>query len=319
MFKIKRKIKKIKKTRHYIYFMLTFASLIYALSIQSFVFVSRILPSGLSSISTLFAIIFPLLGPYITIIYLILNFPLIIWVWKKLENKIFLYRSIYFLVCQAIIGAIFIIKPINNFLINMITSREDTLKKVWPIFLLSGIAGIFNGFSYSLTWKYGGSNGGSNFITYYFSQKKEKPIGNISFLVSIFFVIFSFLIALILKEEIRNNFVPILLANILYTGIVSSIINSLYPRYSKVKVEIHSEKINLINKYLKKKYRHAWKIIEFESGYTGLKKKMISTNMLLIEFHSFKHKIKKVDPNVWISVQKSIKIVGFFDSSYKIK
>lgn len=305
----------IKTKKWYAYLMIFISAILFTFSIQAFIQVAKSFTSGVSSISLVPTLLIDDIGPYTTLIYLALNVPLLIIYWRRVK-KDFIYKTTFFLVISAVFGLLFMINSVSDWTQHIVIKHpENVLDDVWPIFILSSLGGLFVGGSIAITWKFGGSSGGGDIITYYYSTKKKVSIGLASFFVSITFVLIAFVTTISIKEDLRASAFPILTSTILYVGISSVMINAIYPKYSKIHVEIHTSKISEVTKYLKKtKYPHSWQIVDFKSGYLNADRKMILTVMLLVEYKEIKNKLKEIDGDIWISATSVWSQIGKFNT-----
>lgn len=305
---------KIKVKSWYAYLMIAFSALLFTVAIQAFVQTAHTLTSGVSALSVAATLLVKELKPYVGLLYFGLNVPLILFYWKKI-NKRFLYKTILFLILQSAFGLVFTNQSIRSVFENSIINKDKVLETIWPIFLLASIGGILSGSSIAIAWKYGSSSGGGDIISYYYSMKHKKPVGTISFFVSMTFVVISFSITVIIDESIRKYALTVLIATILYVAITSLMINILYPRYSIVLIEIHSSHIQKISDFLRKtNYAHSWQVRTITSGYTSSNKKIITTALLLLEVRNLREKIRAIDKDVWIIVTKAAKVYGNFNT-----
>ena len=305
---------KVRVKKAYAYFNIVISSLFYTLAVQAFVQVAHTLTAGVSAIALVPTMIFDDIRPYVGLIYLGLNIPLIIIFWKKLKRE-FIYKTSFFLICQAGFGALFFIDALKDAMESLIINPDRVLKETWPVFILASLGGVFVGLSTSIAWKFGGSSAGGDIFAYYYSTKRKRPVGAMMFIVSMVFVVISFSITVAMDSEIRDNAMTILIATIIYVGITSIVINLVYPKYSIVLVEIHTEKTKEITKYFKDtKYVHSWQIREATSGFSGVDRTITSTVMLLLEFKTIKREILEIDPQAWITVSNVRQVIGNFDT-----
>lgn len=299
------------------WFMITVSAILFVLGIQSFVQVAHIFPAGVGAFASGITFIFNSLIPYVNIIYLALNIPLIMFaIWKKVKPK-FIIKTIYFLVLQAAFGTVFIYEPLTNYVSHMVWENSKVISDVWPVFILAILGGFVNGLATAISYRYGGSTGGSDIIVYYYSTQKKKQIGTSSIIISIFFVFIGFGMSIVNNEEMKAEWLPILAATFIYIAIIAFIVNMLYPKYSKINVYISStNKIDeIINHLRDSKYNHAFQIIEYTAGYSLKKNRKIFTTMLLLEFKSVKDELEKIDPNIWISASLVKRQVGIFNTA----
>lgn len=80
-------------------------SFFYAFASTSLLTRAASIPSGLSAISLTLSLIIPTLKPYLTLIYLLLNIPLICYFWKKVK-KSYIVLTLFFLTTNAFFGFI---------------------------------------------------------------------------------------------------------------------------------------------------------------------------------------------------------------------
>lgn len=304
----------IKVKKWYAYLAISFAAITFTMGIQMFIQVAHTFTSGVSAIALLPTMLIDELAPYVGLLYLGLNLPLILFFWKKIK-KDFILKTSFFLLIQAATGSLFVFDSVSDSLTNLIVDPDQVLTLIWPIFILAAIGGLFIGSTTAIAWKFGGSSGGSDIITYYFSTKKKVSVGLMAFIVSMSFVAVSFIITIIVKEELRSNAFSILMATIGYVAIGSLMVNILYPKYAKVLVEVHSKDTKKISDYLRRtKYIHSWQVRDVTSGFSGEKKHVITTVMLLLEFKEFKNNVIAIDPDAWLSTNKVRNLHGKFDT-----
>ena len=311
------KVKQSKKRVKISYLWITFAAILFNIGLQGFLQEAKILSSGLTAIAALPTFLWSGLTDYVSLIMLAMNVPLIIFFWNKNRRK-FMIRTMYFLVINAAIGSLFLIPEVKAQFNDLLhynkfsgTWREDG----WPILFMAGIGSILMGSGIALTWKYGGSTGGTDIVTYYYSTKKKKSIGTLSTVIALFFVAFSFITVIIVKKDMRDYWLLTLVASIAYSVIVGICINVIYPKYSKVEITIVSEKTEEISKKLhERKFRHSWRIAEYISGYNNQKKKEIRTVTYLLESKDLIRFIHQIDPGAWISMVQVTRVDGTLNS-----
>ena len=305
---MKNKLEQMRKNKFYIYFIISICAILYTFAMNMFVSVAHIFPAGLSALAFIPSVFVESLTPFITGIYLVLNIPLIIIFWKKIK-KMFLYRTIYFLIFQAAVGLLFLIPELKTYINQLIIGSLDVNKEVWPIFLLSSLGATFVGFAIAYMWKMGGSTGGTGYIVYYYSTKKRLSIGFVAFMVSIFFVTISFGVTMTFSKASRENYASKIIATILYMAINSLITNIIYPKYTKAWVEIHTTKPKKVQKFFSQ-YNHSYQSRQVVSGYTKKEKTIFTLAVFHLETKSLKKELLKIDKDVWISITRLKEVVG---------
>lgn len=174
--------------------MIFFAALMSTIALDYFIISTGktgLFPSGIGTIARFLAIItFPnslkLQSNFYFIYYLILNIPLAFFSLYKIGLKFTCTTLIYIgfsLVWDQIINLIPFINPGEWHMIidyNLISSiPEEWGVAIW-LFIFAIAGGLVLGWSYALVYKIGTSTGGIDFISMYFSKKKNKNIGLIN-------------------------------------------------------------------------------------------------------------------------------------------
>lgn len=295
--------------------MITFAAILYTLSMQIFMNVAGTFPTGVMAIATILSYVFKDLAPYLTLMYLGLNIPLLIIYWKK-SKKRWIYKTTYFLITQALFGLIFIFPSVKEWFqmsffhgMKSLDGKTFTEKivylrgEIWPIIVLSSFGAILAGLAMALTWKYGGSTGGTDIIVSYLSNVKNKSVGKLSRITALLISAISFTIIISINKDQRALWLPILTGTMIYVFITTLIIDKVYPKFSKVHVEIYSRKVREMSQIMKDtNFTHSWNIYKLESGFRGDDREMISTTIFLIELRDFLRMVYSVDSEVWVQV-----------------
>lgn len=312
----------IQRTKTFSYFMISLSAIIYTLGVQAFLQEAEIFPTGLGAFVMIITYTSQSIKPFFSLIYLAMNIPLIILFWKKIKKQ-FVYKTACFLIVQAAFGSLFTIDAIGDPITSIFSKFEPfrvgkpgETPSGWPIIIMSVIGAVFAGMGIAVSWKYGGSSGGTDIITYYYSTKKGKSIGRITMILGIAIALFSFGVTLAIEPNMRELWYLTLLSTFVYLIIISWMIDWIFPKYSKVKLSIHSEKHEEIHKYLlDSKFEHAFYSKKIKSGYSNKEKTVIESVVLLLEVRSIIREILKIDPNVWISVKDVRKVVGNFTTT----
>lgn len=299
------------------YSMITLGAILYTLGLQGFLQVARTFSSGLGAIAALPTFILPSLIPYVSFIYFALNLPLIIYFWNKNRRK-FMYRTTYFLVLQTIFGAFFLFPDLHQSIGNLLNLHEDTnvRTEVWPIFILAIMGAVLMGMAIGICWKYGGSTGGTDLITYYFSTKRKIDVVIPMFIIALIFVLFSFVFSVSFNNEMREYWLITIFSSLSYVLITIALVNWIYPKYRKVYINVVSDKATDISTFFKSnKFNHPWQLETFTSGYHNRDKKRIVSIVFLLEVKEIIKEIQTIDPNCWISIMSVQKTIGNFDTS----
>ncbi|MBR3259627.1 MAG: YitT family protein [Mycoplasmataceae bacterium] len=312
----------------------------YAFGQVQFLFKAAVISDGVESISMSLSYLFPILKPFLTVLYLILNIPLILYYWKKIK-KPFMVTTLIFLIFNSIFGYIFSIEPIDNFIThNLIVIVENSqeiapnkngttnlVNSGWAVFVYVILAVACCSPSSAIVWKLGASTGGTDLIAYYFSTKKKKPVGIFLIVTGTMMSVIAIFVLFICKKfapisftKYINGFDHILgsqtFGTYLYILLNAFIINLIYPRYQKVKIRIDTKNVEEIKEFFKEiNFWHPYQIKTSISGYTKEEIYSIESVVLLLESEDLALKIKENFLDVWISVVPVSKIYGNFNYS----
>ncbi len=217
--------------------------------------------------------------------------------------------------------------PVESILNTISKGKTLGVQKGWPIFVYSLAAVGLLGVAGAISWKCGGSTGGTDIIAYYYSTKKRKSIGSLTMLVGAIIVSVSLIVLWSLSsfapDSIKNNingfeslFSLQTLSSALYVVLYGKIVNTIYPKYEKQIIKIDTVNLELITNFLKQiHYNHPYKIHTLTSGKTGQNIYSIETVVLVLEAEDLIKKIKTIDPTAWVSKVDVKKIYGKFDYS----
>lgn len=348
------------------------ASIIFSFGFVGFLSRANTIPSGLTGLPSLIVLIFEKrnvdLKVWFALIYFAFNIPLLLGFGFKTKKSFIFFVSL-FLVFQTITYAIFSIPSVENWIYhtfnvapgwNKYLYLQDpmthALTKIenpvtWPILVNAAIGSTLIGIAIALTWKCGGSTGGTDIIVYYLATKVKKNLAFIMTIVSfvsaiVFLIIFGFAaphsatytniqnVLDVNGNPIMKGHIPVVTGNLskdahriiiglrefgafIYIAATSIVVKMIYPKYAKVHLQISCQKHSLILKYFKAiNYWHAYTIRTVESGYSGNKIYIIETVMLLLESKNIILDIKKLAPHSFILVKPVSSVVGKFTTQY---
>ncbi len=246
------------------------------------------------------------------ILYFSLNIPLIIFGFLKI-GKQFTILSISLIVFQNIFHYVLIAIPeVSHFVfMNNVHTQERIL---WE-FLTTLAGGIIYGIGIAFAFLAGGSSGGSDFLTTYFSIKKDKPIGYIMKFVNLGILFLAVLLDHVIRAHENFFFVifqeRFVLMSMFLIIAVTLTVDQLYPRYKKLSLSITSKKADLIIRSLiLKGYPHGFANIDILGGFSQKTTNLVKTTLTLMEYKAVIAHIKRVDPNCFIVVEKVHSVIG---------
>ncbi len=264
------------------------------------------------------------------VIYLATNIPLVIFSFKKMGKKFTILSTIVVVISNVVPLIISQIPGVNNFFIFGDTRIPDNeplgayrndlyllnfegseRELAISMFLYALFAGLINGFAYSMATAVGGSTGGLDFISFFFAYKKKKPIGPILLIFNVSSVLISVTLGSFVAGGIANesnwkieNFVSQnLMSGIVYTIVVITVLNNLFPKDKVVKIQIYCEDVMLIRNYLYSvNFNHSLTINTTTGGYSLQEKKNIEIICLYIEVPKIIKRLKEVKKDMMITI-----------------
>lgn len=219
------------------------------------------------------------------VLYLVFNIPLMILSWFKLGKRFTFYTIISVVAVSAFTELLPVLEPIS----------DDKL-------IMSLFGGVATGFGVFFMLHAGGSAGGSDVISLYFSEKTGKPLGFFALIVNI--IVLS-LTAILFDVEI-----------VLYTLIgsytSSVVIDRFHTRYQKLTLTINTSKAEELIEAIQSKSLRGVTIIPAIGGYTRQERDLLYIVITSFELPYMMDLIKKHDENAFVNVTKSIKVLGNF-------
>ncbi|QJB70957.1 YitT family protein [Mycoplasma sp. 1654_15] len=289
-------------------FMMLVASFLFTVGVHIFIGKAEVVPTGIAALPVLINLIWPDTSPYFSVLYLAFNVPLIILTFKYVR-KSFIFLTVAGMLFQNLWTFIFEIPEIKTWINNSIDiSVPYKSNNTWEIMFYTLIGGVIAGFGIGIGWKFGGSTGGTDFITNYISGKYKKSIGKMSFILSIAFAVVSIIIISLMKynypEKYGSPFTFIqIIGTFIYLITTTTFLNKIYPKYKKMLLTIYTTKAEEIFTYLKEtNYWHSFHLWKGMSGYTRKEVYKIDTIVFYIEIIAILREISKIDSNFWFSI-----------------
>ena len=183
------------------------------------------------------------------------------------------------------------------------------------------IASVFVAISVGFAFLAGGSSGGMDFFVYYYYLRKHKSIGFYSMLFGFITVFSSIIIQYLLGQSIEKGIYYLFLGTttfvtIIYILVYSLIINIIYPRHKRVKIEISSKlSEEIINYLMESNFPHGYSVRKERSVYSKRDTQVITTIISYMEVYSFIANIRKVDPDAWMSMVYVQYVFGAFNDN----
>lgn len=261
------------------------SAFMYSIAMNSFIKTGNLFPAGYAGIARLLS---ELLKNYMntdisfSLIFFALNILTTLFVFKKLGKKFALYSIMWFTL-TTILTPIFPRTSITN-----------------DMLLISVFGGILNGVSISIALRNNASSGGTDFLAIYMSSKYNMPMFNTVMLLNVVI----FLIAGILFGWDKT------LYSIIYQFTSTQIINTLHNRYKLSNLFIITEKSDEVCQAFYSTCRHGITKVNAEGEHSKRAKSLLFSTINSYQLNDVIEAIKKVDPNVFISVNQSERIIG---------
>ncbi len=277
-------------------------------------------------------------------LYLISNIPLIIFSFFKLGKHFTGLSTTVIVVSNVLPILIGLIEGANDVYlfghiepneglkhdqVQLLTFSGSDINKFGSLMIYGVVNGFLTGLFCALALAVSGSTGGLDFISFYYSKKKGKPIGTILAYFNLISVIISILIGSYIAAGItdfswvgegkynpspfsyQTFFSQNLVASISMSIIGSLTLNFLFPKDKKVKLSIYSNKISEIRDYFyEQNFNHSLTINKNIGGYSLEEKKSIDIVCLYMEIPILIEWIKKVDDKALTTISSLLGING---------
>lgn len=265
--------------------MVAVSAFLYALSLKMFIQAGGLYPGGFSGISVLTT---RLLSKYaqveipFAVFYIALNIVPTVLVFKYVGKRFTVFSVIQYL------------------LVSLFTLILPNINLTADIILISVFGGILAGFATSLSLAVNASGGGTDFLAIYAANKfKREPwsavmAGNVVIL-AIAGIFFGWDKALY---------------SIIYQFVYSQVVSSRHLRYKHVSLIIITQEPDLMMTKIFATLRHGITKLWGEGGYSHTPKSVLYMVVNEFEVEDVIEACKSVDPHVFISVNKTERVVG---------
>jgi uncharacterized membrane-anchored protein YitT (DUF2179 family) len=170
------------------------------------------------------------------------------------------------------------------------------------ILLNALVGGIFFGIGVTLTLKSGGSMGGTDILSLYYSFRKEISIGQMALLMNAF-------VALIAGLQAS---VEVALYTVIASFVSSTIIDKFHTRYKKLRLEVVTDKGDQLSTEILGRIRRGITRVNVKGGYSGQDKEMLIIIITSYELVNLNRAIAKADPDAFVSVSDCKRVIGNF-------
>lgn len=274
--------------------------------------------------------------------FFVMNIPIFIYGWSRLEKTLFWYSLLYIIVFSGS-GLLFDIfhKSSENgkqFIFNFAGKLRywiysDLYKPNgfrnpnWAGFVglsmvLAMIGGLIFGIGLSVTYSSRGTTGGTDLPITYYAITKGKSLGKLNFYVNISIVLFG-IIFLYFNDPLHTHqhysFIQYLtsykiVGTVIYVIAYSLSLDLFFPRSKKVSIQIITSKAKEIANTLfhKKNFIHTLTEVSGVGMYKNTKVSVLYCSMTYFEYLRFSNYIKTIDPNVFCTANVNVRVIGRF-------
>lgn len=282
------------------------SAIIMAIGVKIFVSPNRFLSTGATGISLIIGRVYDnifkpekSLETIITGVCLFLfNVPLLILSWKKLSHRFTILTTINVLVNSICLTLL----PDNLAEILHLSVANDNIT-----FLSAALfVGMMNGAANALAYIVGGSTGGVDILSMFYSIRKQYSIGRITTAINGIIILVGLLID---GQELA---IAKAFYTLIYLVLSSMVIDLFYIRNKRVILLITTNKGSEIAHEITSQFVRGVTMLDAKGGYTGEHKDFLYCACSTFEVLEIIKKIKSIDEHAFVSVIEANKVHGNF-------
>lgn len=263
-------------------------SFLFALNIRLFIKPINLLPGGLAGVSLLIQQLciktFGFEPPY-AVINLVLNL-VPIYIGFRFIGKKFTFLSCIVVVLSSIfVDLIPAIKPWTD-----------------ELLLYSIFGGIIHGALLSMCLLLGGTTGGTDFISIYYSEQKGVDAWN---------YILAFNVIVLLISGMNFGFEPALFS-IIFQYVATQVVKTMYTRYQQSTMFIVTKEANKIHKAIGNLSHHGSTLFHGKGAYEGKGVDLVYSVVNTDEVDMIIKEVRQIDSHAFVNVIKTDRINGRF-------
>ncbi|MEA5026187.1 MAG: YitT family protein [Erysipelotrichaceae bacterium] len=263
------------------------AGFLYALALTTFINVGGLFPGGFSGISLL---IVRACAKYFNIqlsfglIYILFNIGPTILVYKYIGKRFTIFSIVNYMLTSLLSGVLPVFHIVDD------------------ILLIAIFGGLFVGLSTLLALKANASGGGTDFIAIFMANRYHKAMWNYIFVGNA--IVLTIAGAMFGWEKA--------LYSIIFQFVSTQVVNTMHQRYKLVTLTIITEKPDDICNAILAKSQHSLTKLWGEGAFSKKPKCMLYMVLNAFEVQEIVNIINAVDPQVFINLSQSQKIIGNF-------
>lgn len=242
----------------------------------------------------------------ISILYFILNVPLIILAWFKISKQF----TIFTLINVALVSIFNYIIP-DEWVYNIINIYDDMIARC--IF-----GGITTGIASGLAMMINTSAGGTDVLSFYVAEKKSTGAGHFSFFINgcvimanVLFGIIAHVSNPVVNPQASSEIIRYALYTLIYLFVSTNVLDLLNIKNKKQQLQIFTSN-ETIPQILIHAFPHSATIVEAKGAYTGQRRLMIVMVVSKNEVNKATQIVKKADPLAFVTVTNLHQVYGRF-------
>ncbi len=256
-----------------------------------------------------------------SIAYAIVNVPIIILAFRKISFRFALFTTINVVATSLLTNFVNFgfIDELAEQIACVVTVEGGTVIQA-GLLTRAILAGIFSGVASSFSFACGGSSGGVDTISYYFSMRKSSNIGRYAVLInSVIFAVFAalngfsqmqFSMVESGSEAIANSIV-ILLFVMIFSFVSATVIDLITRTNKKEQIQIIT-KVENLSKLLLANIPHGATIVRSKGAFTGEDHIIIYVIVSTYETKQVVKLVRDADPNSFVVVTPIQQLFGRF-------
>lgn len=257
-----------------------FSALLLALGLNLFLIPHKLLSGGVTGVAS---IIGYMTGWNISILYFLMNVPLIIWGWKAVGRRYIVYS------CISVVSTTWFMS-----IVPVIQVTKD------PI-LGAVFGGIISAAGIGFSLRVGGSTGGFDIVGSIVTRRRDVAMGNILFVLNG--------IVILLLGFFKSW--DLALYSMLSTYVKGKVVDMIHVGHIKVTCFIITKKKEQMLCQLRKLH-HGITCIHSEGGYSEQENYTIMTVTTRYELAAVRKAVRDTDPQAFMNVVQSAEILGRF-------
>lgn len=287
-------------------FLTSISAVVMAIGVKIFLSPNQFLSTGVTGISLIVGRLFDnIVKPdksmettIAGVVMLVLNIPILLMAWKKLSPKFMILSAVNVIVNSV---AMTILPDNLNEVFNLSVQANNISYLDAALFV-----GMMNGVANALAYVVGGSTGGSDVLSMYYSIKKQSSVGKFTTIIN------SFIIVCGLFINSGTDAIAKAFYTLIYLVINSLVIDIFYTRNKRAVLLIITSKGKEVADSITHTFVRGATIIDAKGAYTGAEKQLLYCACSTFEVLDITKHIKSIDNNAFISVIEANKIHGNF-------